>query len=117
MTHIRIPNLPTGRIVDENGNTSDEEQTFRQTLITSLQDNFGNEGCVVPSQTSANITKIQDHTIIDQATGLTVYTCQFGTLIFNNEPYDAITNPQGNSLLVAVDDGTGKPIFKIVNVT
>lgn len=117
MANIRIPNLPVGRLVDQNGNTTDEEQTFRQTLISSLQDNFGSEGCVVPSQTKANIAKIQDHTVIDQATGNPVYTCKFGTLIFNNEPYDAITNPQGNSLLVAVDDGTGKPLFKIINVT
>lgn len=106
MTHIRIPNLPTGRIVDDNGNTSDEEQTFRQTLITSLQDNFGNEGCVVPSQTSANITKIQNHTVIDQATGLTVYTCQGGTMIYDSDT---------DELKVAILSG-GIPSFKVVTV-
>ena len=37
---IRIPNLPIGQIVDENGNATDDELSFRHALITSLQNNF-----------------------------------------------------------------------------
>lgn len=106
MANIRIPNLPVGRLVDENGNTTDEEQTFRQTLISSLQDNFGNEGCVVPSQTTDNITKIQNHTVIDQATGNSVYTCKGGTLIYDTDT---------DELKVAILSG-GIPSFKVVTV-
>jgi len=106
MANIRIPNLPVGRLVDENGNTTDEEQTFRQTLISSLQDNFGSEGCVVPSQTTANITKIQNHTVIDQATGNPVYTCKGGTLIYDTDT---------DELKVAILSG-GIPSFKVVTV-
>lgn len=106
MANIRIPNLPVGRLVDENGNTTDEEQTFRQTLISSLQDNFGSEGCVVPSQTTDNITKIQNHTVIDQATGNSVYTCKGGTLIYDTDT---------DELKVAILSG-GIPSFKVVTV-
>lgn len=104
--NVRIPNLPMGKIAQEDGMPTDDEQTFRQTLISSLQDNFGNEGCVVPSQPTTNITLIQNNTYIDQATGNTVYTCQGGTLI-----YDVTTN----QLKVAILSG-GVPTFHVVTV-
>lgn len=104
--NIRIPNLPMGKVVDENGFASDDEQTFRQTLISSLQDNFGSEGCVVPSQTTANITTIQDNTYIDQATGDTVYSCKGGTLVYDTDT---------NQLKVAILSG-GVPTFHVVTV-
>ena len=98
---IRIPNLPQGKLVDEQGNPTDDELTFRQRLITSLQDNFGNEGVVAPSQSTADITTIQNHQLPNGA-----YTCQGGTLI-----YDLTTNELKVAILVA-----GVPTFRVVQV-
>lgn len=104
---IRIPNLPMGKVVDENGYASDDEQTFRQALISSLQDNFGSEGCIVPSQTTANIAIIQNNTYIDPATGNTVYSCQPGTFIYDTDT---------DELKVSILSG-GIPVFKVVTVS
>jgi len=57
--YIRVPNLPNGQITDANGNATDDEITFRNALITGLQKNFGNEGCVFPTQTYDNMLLIQ----------------------------------------------------------
>lgn len=106
--NIRIPNLPMGKVVDENGFASDDEQTFRQTLISSLQDNFGSEGCVIPSLSATEKDIIQDNKFIDQATGQEVHSCQYGTLIYNTT---------ANSIMAAINDGTGKPKFMTVTLT
>lgn len=106
--NIRIPNIPSGKVVDENGFPSDDEQTFRQILISSLQNNFGAEGCVIPSLSATDIVKIQNNNFIDQATGNTIYSCQYGTLVYN------IT---ANSIMAAIDNGTGQPVFKTVTLT
>lgn len=111
---IRVPNLPNGQIVDDKGYPSDDELTFRQGLITSLQQNFGNEGVVVPSQTNAAapdnfIRQIQDNRIPNPVTGVAdQYTCGFGRFL-----YDA-TN---NRILVSIDVGGGVPGFAEVNLT
>ena len=102
--NIRIPNLPMGKIVDANGMPTDDEMTFRQTLLTLLQQFIGNEGLVMPSQTQSNIALIQNNTA--QAQGATpsfTYTCAYGTMIYNSSPYDAMTNPGGNGIQVAVE--------------
>ncbi len=110
---IRVPNLPSGRIVDDNGAPTDDELTFRQGLITSLQQNFGNEGLVAPSQPNAaapndNITQIQNARIPDPITGLpNQYSCAPGTIIYNT------TN---DTLMVAILVA-GVPTFKTVTVT
>jgi hypothetical protein len=109
---VRVPNLPLGAMVDENGIPTPSEITFRQTLIRSLQQNFGNEGLVAPSQlntTAPNnaIAVIQNNRVVNQASGELEYTLVPGTLV-----YDA-TN---NNLLVAILVGD-TPVFKIVNVT
>ena len=111
---IRVPNLPNGKIVDEEGNASDDELTFRQGLVSSLQQNFGNEGVVVPSQTNAAspdnfIRQIQDNRTPNPVTGAPdQYTCGFGRFL-----YDA-TN---NRILVSIDVGGGVPGFAEVNLT
>lgn len=109
---IRVPNLPIGKIVDENGVATSSEITFRQVLITSLQKNFGNEGLVAPSQTNAGpsdaVLTIQNNKVLNPGTGQLEYTCQGGTLIYDS------TN---NNLLVCILDNTGVPTFKIVTVT
>ncbi len=97
---IRIPNLPLGPIVDKNGNPTAEELTFREALLGLLQTNFGPEGCVVPTQTAANITTIQNNTNSQGA-----YTCQFGTFLYDS------TN---NVVKFTINDGSGAPVFKTV---
>jgi len=99
---IRVPNLPLGKLVDESFNATDDELTFRHTLITCLQKNFGNEGVVIPTQDSANIAIIE----ANQNENLQ-YTCQAGTFI-----YDSDTDTVKVSILVA-----GVPVFKTVTVT
>lgn len=98
---IRIPNLPTGQLVGEDGFATDDELTFRQALVTSLQQNFGSEGCVIPSQTTADIAIIAAN--LNQAGD---YTTQAGTFI-----YDTTTNQVKVAILVA-----GVPTFKVVTV-
>ena len=109
--NIRIPNLPMGKIVDANGMPTDDEMTFRQTLLTLLQQFIGNEGLVMPSQTAANILLIQNNTAQAQgATPAFTNTCAFGTMIY-----------ESNTALVkvAIEDplGSGTPVFKTVTVT
>lgn len=98
----RIPDLPLGRMVTEEGEPTDEELTFRQSLISNLQSWVGNEGLVAPTQTAADITIIQNNTQGNQS-GFTMYTCGFGRILYD------VTN---NKMVVSIDDGTGVPIFK-----
>lgn len=116
---IRIPNLPSGRMVDANGMPTEEELTFRQALLTLLQDLFGSEGLVMPSQSQANVTAIQNNQAQAQgsATG-SVYTCQFGTMLYIPSTAIYPTSPN-DSVVIAMNDGTVNqaPIFKTVTVT
>ncbi len=108
MADIRIPNLPTGAIVDKEGIATDGEATFRRILITSLQNNFGNEGVVVPTQSAADILKIQNNTIYNPATGMNEFSCQYGTILYNST---------ANSIMIAINNGADAPIFKTVTLT
>ncbi len=112
--YIRVPNLPSGQITDSNGNPTDDEITFRNTLITGLQKNFGNEGCVVPTQSNAVapddfIKQIQDNRTPNPVTGVPdQYTCGFGRFLYDE------TN---NRILVSIDGGGGVPAFMEVTLT
>ena len=112
--YIRAPNLPTGPIVDANGYATDDEMTFRQALVTSLQQNFGDEGLVAPTQTNAAapnnfIRQIQDNQIPNPVTGVPdQYSCGYGRFIFDS------TN---NRILVSIDGGGGVPAFMEVTLT
>lgn len=107
---IRIPNLPNGNMTNDDGSPTAEEMNFRQTLITSLQNNFGPEGVVFPTQSAANITIIQNNFTTNPETGLPIYTCAYGTGLYNSD---------ANSIMFAVSDGGSppKPIFKTVTLT
>jgi hypothetical protein len=116
---IRIPNLPTGPITDANGMPTGDELTFRQALITLLQQFMGTEGLVMPSQDAANVTTIQNNTTTTPgATPSTTYTCQFGTLLYipSTTTYPASPN---DSVVVAMNDGTVNqaPVFKTITVS
>lgn len=84
---VRIPNLPIGRIVDDNGKPTDDELTFRQALLTLLEQIVGTEGLVMPQQPTTNITTIQNakSTIPVGNSGAVdqTYTCAFGTMIYD----------------------------------
>ncbi len=100
---IRVPNLPLGQVVDEDGMATDDEMTFRQALVSGLQRLFGNEGVVVPTQSAANIITIQNNTNPQGQ-----FTCAFGTILYNSD---------ANSIMIAVDNGAGAPLFKTVTLT
>ncbi len=105
---LRTPNLPAGQMVNEDGTPTPEELLFRQRLVSSLQNNFGPEGVVVPTQDSTNIAIIQNNRVPNPSGGASIPTCQFGTMLYN------VTT---NSIMIAIDDGAGNPIFKTVTLT
>ena len=104
---IRVPNLPVGKVVDEEGSATQEELTFRHALITGLQTYFGNEGLVAPTQANTTapadyITQIQNNKLPNGQ-----YTCQYGTILYNST---------ANSVMIAVNNGSGQPVFKTVTL-
>lgn len=99
---IRIPNLPFGQLIDDKGFPTDDFLTFMQALVGNLENFIGNEGLVMPTQSSQNITEIANNVDENQRK-----TLAFGTLI-----YDA----DNRKILASIDDGTGNPIFKEVNL-
>ena len=110
---IRVPNAPIEQLTDEKGYPTPSTQTFLYTLITSLQQNFGDEGLVAPSQAqdatttpaSDYISQIQNNTVID-AQGNQVYTLQPGTFLYDS------TNDR---ILVSILVG-GVPLFREIPV-
>lgn len=82
---VRIPNLPSGRMVDEDGMPTEEELTFRQALLALLENLFGPEGLVPPAQPTTNITAIATNQNITQGSSdVTGYTMQAGTILYNS---------------------------------
>ena len=106
--NVRVPNLPLGAMVNEQGLPTIDMLTFLQTLVTNLQRYLGNEGLVAPTQTATNITTIQNNTVPNPSGGSPVYTCQYGTIIYDS------TN---NLMKMVIDNGSGAPIFKTVTLT
>lgn len=87
---VRIPNLPTGAIVDKDGMPTDDELFFRQNLITALQKLMGDEGLVIPSQTTSDISTIvaNQSYILSGDTVVGSYTCEPGTLLYDSTVVD-----------------------------
>lgn len=108
---IRVPNLPTGEIVKEDRTATDDELTFRQGLITSLQQNFGSEGVVVPTQSYADMLIIQNNQLPNGQ-----YTCAFGTCLY--VPDFPVGGPPvaTPSIVFSVDSGGGVPLFRRVTL-
>jgi len=114
---IRIPNLPNGQLVDDEGNATDDELTFRHALISQLQKNFGNEGCVIPTQYEQtvpfdDVTKIQNN-----QNGQGQFTCQLGTMLYViRDPADYTQD----SVMIAVRNDNSypltAPLFKTVTL-
>ena len=109
---LTVPNLPLGPIVDKDGNATENEQRFRQSLIDLLQTYFSPEGCVAPAQTPANVTIIQN--AINGVTGQA--TCLPGTIIYQQHPTDYTQD----ALVVAFRNSNTAgvaPVFMTVTVT
>lgn len=114
---VRIPNLPVDKLVDEQGNATAIESTFRQTLISNLQKFFGNEGCVIPIQNPTDASTILNNTIINEATGIAQYSCLLGTMLYVQHPTDYT---QDKVVIAVRNDNTypiTAPIFKTVTLT
>lgn len=99
--------LPTmdfrgNKFVNTDGTLTDVAQNFFDTLNHVLIKNIGQEGLVMPAQKSNDIDVIQNNTT-QSATGNITYTCQFGTVIYDNE---------SNKAKVALKNLDGTPIFK-----
>ncbi len=116
---IRIPNLPTGKIVDENGMATDDELTFRQALITLLQSLMGGEGLVMPTQSPDNRDKIQDklgpNTSNPSLPGPA--TCQLGTMLYVKHPSDYTQDVVQIAVRKSNDYPITPPLFKTVTLT
>ena len=111
---VRIPNLPLGHIVEQDGLPTDDELTFRQTLITNLQRLIGNNGMVLPSLAYADIVTIVN--AFENIGGTQRYTCPPGTLFHST--YDP-AEPMSNKILATIQDPlnlSGPPLLKEVNL-
>jgi hypothetical protein len=115
---IRIPNLPLGQLVDEHGYATDDELTFRQALVTSLQNYMGNEGLVIPVQNQTDANTILNHSVQNPSNpSSVVYTCQLGTMLYIK---DAIDYTQDKVVIAVRNDNTypaTPPVFKTVTLT
>lgn len=96
---MNIPNLPVGQWVDEKGYPTDEVLTFLQNLISELKLKAGQEGLVVPSQTTANKALIQANM---SGGPVSAQTLEVGTLLY--ELFNAADPPTAtqNKVYVAV---------------
>lgn len=95
------------KIVNEDGTFSDVMQSFFNDLEIFLTKNIGDEGLVMPSQTTDNVDIIQNNVSIGP-TEIETSTCEFGTLLYNEDT---------NKGMIALDDGSGNPIFKEIITT
>jgi len=109
---IRVPNLPIGRLVDENGMATDDFLTFLQALTTSLQNNYGPEGLVMPTQSATDRTAIQNHT---NAQGQ--FTCQAGTMLYVQHPTDYTQDTVEIAVRNSNTFPDAAPLFKVVTLT
>lgn len=116
---MKIPSLPVDKFITidkkdiELSDVSEAGRQYLDKLTNELQTNAGQEGLVMPTQSSAplppphastnNIAIIQNNQLANGQ-----FTCQFGTML-----YDSHTN----NVLIAVNNGSGQPIFKTVTLT
>jgi hypothetical protein len=109
---LRIPNLPAGKIVDPDGMPTADELQFRQTLLTLLESILGNEGLVMPSQSTTNIAIIQTHVQdVQQGSATnTINTCQFGTMIYD-------TTLGVAKIALEYPLGSGTPVFHTITTS
>lgn len=114
---MKIPNLPTAKLVEETGYPTSTELQFRQNLIQALQLGAGDGGLVAPTQPNSvlepNVTKIQNNRDSQGS-----YTCQLGTILYVIPDKTDYTK---DKVMIAVrNDNTypaTPPLFKTVTLT
>jgi hypothetical protein len=122
---MNIPNLPISPIVDKDGNPTDVELTFRQNLISALQQNAGPEGLVMPILTSDPVAMVNGLTasqkltkIQNQQNSQGQFTCQLGTMLYVQVNAADYTQ---DKVVIAVrntnDYPVSAPLFKTVTLT
>jgi len=109
---IRVPNLPQGRLVDEQGLPTEEFLTYLQALTQSLQRNYGPEGLVMPTQSPDNVTIIQNN---QNQQGQ--FTCQLGTMLYSQDPNDYTLDTVKIAVRNTNDYPVSAPLFKTVTLT
>lgn len=117
--NIRVPTLPMGEMVKPDGTPTDDELLFRNQLMVSLQQNFGNEGLVIPTQGNGVIlgvddyvTQIQNHQNINDE-----FTCALGTMLYVIP--DSADYTKDKVMIAVRNDNTyplTAPIFKQVTL-
>lgn len=114
---LRIPNLPMGQIVDDKGIPTDDERTFRQALVTSLNSYIGNEGLVSPT-VSESASPLDYVTQIQNAQNEQgQYTCQLGTIIYQKHPTDYTQDIVRIAVRTGNNYPVSPPLFKTVTLT
>lgn len=98
-----VPIDPMFRLEGNNIVMTGSGENFFTNLIKYLITNVSSEGLVAPTQTATNITTLQNFQFPNGQ-----YKVAFGTMI-----YDSVDN----TLRVAINDGTGKPVFKTATLT
>lgn len=120
---IRVPNLPDGQIVDDQGYGTSDELNFRHTLITNLQRLFGSEGVVIPTQSNGTapldfVTQIQNNQASNPITGMPgAYTCQLGTMLYVIDPNDYTQDKVMIAVRNTNDYPNSPPLFKTVTLS
>ncbi len=122
---MNIPNLPVAPMVDKEGNATDIELTFRQNLITALQQGAGAEGLVIPTLSDDPVgtpnaqTALQKlATIQNNQNAQGQYTCALGTTLYVEvDPSDFMQDIVVIAFRNANDYPDSAPTFKTVTVT
>jgi hypothetical protein len=117
---MNIPNLPVAPMVDKDGNATDVELTFRQNLITALQQGAGQEGNVPATlETDSSQTASQKLTTIqNNQNAQGQYTCALGTTLYVVvDPLDYTQDKVVMAVRNTNDYPNSAPIFKTVTLT
>ena len=77
---IRIPNFANTKVIDEDGYFTEEWAQLFQQLLTQLQNNYNDEGLIVPNQTSVNVSYLTD---ANKSNGALLQNSDTGNLLFN----------------------------------
>lgn len=105
---VSIPSMDFrgNKFTNEDGTLTETAQGFFDLLYKFMVKNLGEEGLVAPTQPTVNKNIIQDNTEFSP-TGITTHTCKFGTILYDSDE---------QAVYIAVDNGSGLPIFKQVSL-
>lgn len=107
MANIPKMDFRGNKFTNEDGTLTEVAQSFFDLLSNVLIKNIGPEALVAPTQSATNINTIVNN-VTTGPTGLTTYTCQFGTIIYDSDT---------NTTLVCLNNGSGVPVFKTITTS